>query len=221
MKQVVIPNNHQGREYNENTKCQNGMENNSVQVGIINEDITNVQDIKDANGKKNDKHDAQRILRITHVRAFVGVQFFRLAIIAFQQFDPQHDENDDDHNQTNPGLDETQIQVLNTFLMLDSGEFRKRFAPIEFGSEVFADCSQNGQNQSKTPQHILEPMVNHVAHEYGMENEHVSGQESDNDLVEEQGADEDVGVHVGESQVVVVFQGTPPEIGDADDGLTD
>ena len=117
------------------------MENNSVQVGIINEDITNVQDIKNANGEKNDKHYAQRILRIPHVRAFVGVQFFRLAIIAFQQFDPHHDENDNDHDKTNPGLDETQIQVLDTFFMLDSGEFRKRFTPIEFGGEVFADCS--------------------------------------------------------------------------------
>ena len=117
------------------------MENNSVQVGIINEDITNVQDIKNANGKKNDKHDAQRILRIPHVRAFVGIQFFRLAIIAFQQFDPQHDENDNDHDETNPGLDETQIQVLDTFLMLDSGEFCECFTPIEFGGEIFTDCS--------------------------------------------------------------------------------
>ena len=221
MKKVVIPNNHQGWEYYENTKCQNGMENNSVQVWIINEDITNVQDIKNANGKKNDKHDAQRILRIPHVRAFVGVQFFRLAIIAFQQFDSHHDENDNDHNETNPSLDETQIQVLDTFLVLDSGEFRERFTPIEFGGEVFADCSENGQKQSKTPQDILEPMINHVAHEYGMENEHVSRQESDNDLVEEQGAEEDVGVYVRESQVVVVFQGAPSEIGNADDGFTD
>ena len=221
MKEVVIPYNHQGREYYENTKSQNGMEHNSVQVRIINQDITNVQDIKDANGKKNDKHDAQRILRISHVRAFVGFQFFRLAIIAFQQFDPHHDENDDDHNQTNPSLDETQVQVLDTFFMLDSSEFRKRFTPIEFGGEVFTDCSQDRQKQSKTPQGILKPMVNHVAHEYGMENEHVSGHESDNDFVEEQGAEKYVGVQVRESQVVVVVQGAPSEIADADDGLTD
>ena len=116
------------------------MEHNSVKVGIINEDITNVQDIKNANGKKNDKHDAQGILRITHIRAFMGGQFFRFAIITFQQFDPHHDENDNDHDKTNPGLDETQIQVLDTFFVLDSGEFRERFTPIEFGGEVFADC---------------------------------------------------------------------------------
>ena len=64
-------------------------------------------------------------------------------------------------------------------------------------------------------------MVNHVAHEYGMENEHVSGHESDNDFVEEQGAEKYVGVQVRESQVVVVVQGAPSEISDADDGLTD
>ena len=53
-----------------------------------------------------------------------------------------------------------------------------------------------------------------------MEDEHVSGQESDNDFVEEQSAEEDVGVDVRESQVVVVVQGAQTEIGDADDRVT-
>ena len=53
-----------------------------------------------------------------------------------------------------------------------------------------------------------------------MEDEHVSGHEGDNDFVEEQGAEEDVGVQVRESQVVVVVQWAPDEIRDADNGLT-
>ena len=73
MKEVVISNNHEGREYYKNAKSQNGMEHNSVEVGIINEDITNVQNIKYANGKKYDKHNSQRILRIAHFRGFISI----------------------------------------------------------------------------------------------------------------------------------------------------
>ena len=62
-------------------------------------------------------------------------------MITLKQFNPHHDENDDDHDETNPGLDEDQVQVLDTFIMLDSSEFQKRFAPIEFRSEVFTNCS--------------------------------------------------------------------------------